>query len=502
MVARRIQTGAAALVLSLSSLFILAPQSAYATAGPTNFTAVYNTSTQQVDLSWDAVAPDGTYTYDRYNKCIKPSVETVWQCSVYDRYGSDMSDSASLSASIAGYYIYPEGSGLATANALVFGSSYDFKITARQNGVSGSITEASTVTNVIFGSVGDVSSASAPRQFTAELYGGTNGIGNDRFFVNWQAPLLVGSSAIVGYSLKVRETGQANWIEIDANKTSTTPGAYIGASTISLSEGKSYDFLIVAINEGVGASSNSAQISKVFNVNTPVSDNSQNGGTGAQGPTTTEISDSQPNESIQVAENETVILKDGGERNQILIDGGTLKGIGRVGILEMTRGKVAPGLSPGILSSGNLSFTGGTVEIEIGGTTAGNAANNYDQINVTGTVNLGTATTLTTILYNNFAPATGQTYTIINNDGTDAVTGTFSGLVQGATFTQNGVTYSISYTGGDGNDVVLTVTGVTATAAAPNTGFAQLVSSPVTALFGTILVAAGVVFARRSYVRK
>ncbi len=49
---------------------------------------------------------------------------------------------------------------------------------------------------------------------------------------------------------------------------------------------------------------------------------------------------------------------------------------------------------------------------------------------------------------------------IIDNQGAGAVVGTFSGLPQGQSFVAtNGVSYTISYTGGTGNDVVLTQTG-------------------------------------------
>jgi hypothetical protein len=47
--------------------------------------------------------------------------------------------------------------------------------------------------------------------------------------------------------------------------------------------------------------------------------------------------------------------------------------------------------------------------------------------------------------------------TIINNDGVDAVTGTFTNLPEGATITaSSGAKFKISYHGGTGNDVVLT----------------------------------------------
>lgn len=495
MIARRIQTGAAALVLSLSSSFVLFSPAAYAAAaGPANFTAAYNTTTQQVDLSWDAVPPDASFTYDIYGVCVKPSSVVDWACATYDKDGTDTRNTSSLNASVAGYYSYPEGGGVPIANQLVFGESYDFQVGALQNGVPGSNTEPSTITNIVFGEVAESSSASAPRSLSAELYGGVDGIGNDRFYVSWETPLLTGSSAIVGYSLNVREVGQTDWIEYQATSTSTIPGAYIGETIIPLVDGKDYEFMVAAINADTGTSSNKSQITKTFNINTPAA---EVGATDVPPPTTIEVSDSQPKLSVQVLDNSTLIIKAGGERDVIRIEGGTLKGVGKVGVIDMVSGKVAPGLSPGILNSGNLVFTGGVVEIEIGGSVAGNEVDNHDQINVVGTVDLGASTTLTTILYNDFAPSVGDRYTIINNDGTDTVTGAFSGLVEGASFTQNDVTYSISYVGGDGNDVVLTVTGGAATVGAPDTGAAALFANPMIALLGTVLVLGGVVAIRK-----
>lgn len=113
--------------------------------------------------------------------------------------------------------------------------------------------------------------------------------------------------------------------------------------------------------------------------------------------------------------------------------------------------------------------SGAFLDEEIGGTTA---CSGYDQTPVTGTVTL-TNPTLNVSLYGGFVPTVGQAYTIINNDSNDAVVGTFNGLAEGAAFTVTGVTYRISYVGGDGNDVVLTVTAVNSAAlpTSPNTGF-------------------------------
>lgn len=49
----------------------------------------------------------------------------------------------------------------------------------------------------------------------------------------------------------------------------------------------------------------------------------------------------------------------------------------------------------------------------------------------------------------------GTYYTLINNTGTGAVTGTFNGLPEWASITVGGYNFLITYAGGDGNDVVL-----------------------------------------------
>jgi hypothetical protein len=74
-------------------------------------------------------------------------------------------------------------------------------------------------------------------------------------------------------------------------------------------------------------------------------------------------------------------------------------------------------------------------------------------ITVGGTVTLGGTLTLNTT--GGPFPA-GKTYLIIDNDGNDPIIGTFAGLPQGAILTSGGQAFSISYSGGTGNDLVLT----------------------------------------------
>ncbi len=139
--------------------------------------------------------------------------------------------------------------------------------------------------------------------------------------------------------------------------------------------------------------------------------------------------------------------------------GATLLGNGSTGAVTAQNSSViAPGNSPGILSTGDFDLqSSGTLEIEIGGTVAGNTASNHDQVDVSGTVTL--AGSLSTSAFNSFVPTLGDTFTVVNNDGVDAVSGTFDGLAEGATienFLGTGHSATISYVGGDGNDVVLT----------------------------------------------
>ena len=109
----------------------------------------------------------------------------------------------------------------------------------------------------------------------------------------------------------------------------------------------------------------------------------------------------------------------------------------------------APGSSPGCVTlNGNMILTAGdALAMEINGTTP---CTDHDKFIVNGTVTLGGANLVLTLGY---TPANGDQITIIQNDLADAVSGQFA---QGAAITVSGHTFSINYTGGDGNDVVLT----------------------------------------------
>ncbi len=140
--------------------------------------------------------------------------------------------------------------------------------------------------------------------------------------------------------------------------------------------------------------------------------------------------------------------------------GGFLNGHGQTGAITSTDGIVAPGsdgvFGPGLarLKCSGATFNSGTgFWMEFAGTDAGT---NYSQLEVNGLVSLGNALPKLRMA---FASPIGTQFMIIKNDGADAIIGTFRSLPQGATLTStNGTQFTISYTGGTGNDAVITQT--------------------------------------------
>ena len=140
----------------------------------------------------------------------------------------------------------------------------------------------------------------------------------------------------------------------------------------------------------------------------------------------------------------------------------TLAGVGTVGTIT-DYGTVSPGNSVGILNSGNADFgSAGDFIVELTGPNPGFGG--YSQLNVSGTVGL-TNTALTVVPDFTTPVAPGQQFTIINNNLSDPITGAFDGLAEGAAVDVGGYDFTISYAGGTGNDVVLTLTNVPASIA-------------------------------------
>jgi autotransporter-associated beta strand protein len=137
----------------------------------------------------------------------------------------------------------------------------------------------------------------------------------------------------------------------------------------------------------------------------------------------------------------------------------TLGGNGTVGTVSSS-GVVSPGSTgtPGTLTTGSLSLGGGVLAIDI------TSPASYDSVNATGPVVDVTGATLVVSVDMSAAINLGDTFTVLHVPGTNpavqSVIGSFNG---GSTITVGSRQFSISYTGGDGNDVTLTaLTGASA----------------------------------------
>jgi hypothetical protein len=214
---------------------------------------------------------------------------------------------------------------------------------------------------------------------------------------------------------------------------------------------------------------------------------------------TTALSDSQPATNYTIQNKETATLD--GSRGFIQVNaGGILLGNGTATYISVQNGgTVAPGHSPGKLTSTTGLFLGpgSTYQAQLQTSVAGG----YDQI-VVGTasdsstdVSIDPAAILDTSLYTGYNIKQGDQFMIIDDLGQAAVSGTFAGLAEGAQFTVSGITFSISYVGGDGNDVVLTALNTGKDPGTPNTGAQMLKLANPVVLIGLGVVAAGVLFA-------
>ena len=111
------------------------------------------------------------------------------------------------------------------------------------------------------------------------------------------------------------------------------------------------------------------------------------------------------------------------------------------GTVEALRGVLA-------FEAGYLQGPDGTLKFRLAGSEPGIG---FGRLDVSGPVTLGGGLSIVP----SFAAAGGEEFVIITNDGSDAVSGTFTGLPEGAVFAAAGQRFRISYFGGTGNDVSL-----------------------------------------------
>jgi hypothetical protein len=144
----------------------------------------------------------------------------------------------------------------------------------------------------------------------------------------------------------------------------------------------------------------------------------------------------------------------------VQVAGGTLGGIGVIaGAITIASGPSVAFLAPGkatvpgaltIQSALTLNSLA-TYKVDLNSTTA-----STDQVVTNGvTINSGALISVADL---GAGPLTrGTTFTIMNNTAATPIGGTFTNLADGSTLTVGSNTYLVSYEGGDGNDLTLTV---------------------------------------------
>ncbi len=152
--------------------------------------------------------------------------------------------------------------------------------------------------------------------------------------------------------------------------------------------------------------------------------------------------------------------------SHISTPGTTMPWIGGEGAVRGLFRPVRADFSPGALGGGDVGrFTAGNVEcygvnfrFDLAGADAGAE---YDQLVALDRLFLSPSSVndnaLFVTLVGGFTPALGQQFTLIDDRFAGPVAGAFRGLAEGGVFSAGGIAFRISYVGGDGNDVVITV---------------------------------------------
>ncbi len=403
----------------------------------------------------------------------------------------------------AGYALSASASGCSSLPQLVGGGSLDISGTNASFGLSQPSPSFSGAINISSGVVyasqpGALGDASGTTTIT-----GTGSLNlHETANSSWAEPFNLGGSGYI-----VAESGTSNGCM-------GVPGSGTDTATLTGPVALQSDFKYGSATGMWGADNMNITGTYTSNSHTFTVDNGVAGTltlpTGAvQAPVTTnKYSDSQPTVDITVGHNDTTTLD--GERGRVdVADGGILMGDGTAANAYIYNGGIiAPGHSPGKLTVTQTLYlgAGSTYQAQLQTATAGG----YDQIQVsdpsrtTGNdVQIDPTAVLDVSLYPGYNIKKGDQFTIINNlqPSTQKVQGTFANLSEGTQFTVGGITFSISYVGGDGNDVVLTSLSAGAAPVIPNTGAEPLKLANPVVLIGLGIMAAGILLtlARRRF---
>ena len=160
--------------------------------------------------------------------------------------------------------------------------------------------------------------------------------------------------------------------------------------------------------------------------------------------------------TVTLSNASTALIDDGSN----FVNKGTFKGDGYVengdgnDVVFNSGSTLAPGTSTGTLTfEEELDIKGVTLEIEI------NGVSDYDKVIVAA----GSATMGDVILVGaelslsgSYVPTGGEVFLFLQKSSLGGMTGTFNGIPEGGMVEFNGALFTISYLGGDGNDMTMT----------------------------------------------
>ena len=450
---------AASILAPFTSVF-----DAAAAPGPVNVQVEYNEGTEAFDVSWDDNGSDfyGVLVYHTQND---------YGFAFPTSNGSGNTTGTSLSVK---YYTNTGGS-----NRLPFtpGQAYQLAVYSANGGVGEGwaptdITKASNT--VAFGENQSWTStpASAPRNLT--FVNRKYALTDDNYLrASWDAPTTEGGSPIVGYSVSVRELSGAWSAPVISNETMIDIDSGL-FTDVDFRTGGYYSVRVAAIN-ALNSTVSTNRIDRAASY--PSTTRS-----GTSPAVASEANGDLPSDQMFVFAGQIVTLN--GARDTITVGGAAvLKGTGTANVLAVAPfGSLRPGNSPGTITVKESFINVGELEIEILN------SESYDKV-VAGENNDGSmgdavlladGASLRPVLYDGWSIKQGDQFTIIDNRSQDPVDGIFNDLLEGAQFAIDGITFSITYVGGDGNDVVLTALNAGSDPTPPNTGAAKLtLSNPV-----------------------
>lgn len=255
----------------------------------------------------------------------------------------------------------------------------------------------------------------------------------------------------------------ASWIAVGRNGSTGVMNLSGDASLAKVAGSNDASFVVGTGNGGLGTVNVSESATVTSDTNIVLAENAGSTGIINQSGGTVTVVDKPTtdfNASLHVQGNGTsgTYNLSGGSLNAETIDaldgtfamtGGVLSAVDFQGDLVQNGGSTSPGDSPGTMTvTGNYSLNSGDLDMEIEGNVAGTG---YDQLIVTGDVSLAGELSLS----GSYVPLLGESFTLIDNQGANAISGIFTGIVEGSTVTFNGFDLTATYIGGDGNDFVL-----------------------------------------------